>query len=115
MLLEDFNETVRLDPIHLRPCAYLHNCESGLVINAAHYAAHTKQAPSFLKDDAEKLREFIKAHVKYGDSGETSLPTGKLTPLHKTIKPGHKWREPAVIAAEGSGNGKLYARVKLKQ
>lgn len=45
----------------------------------------------------------------------TSLPTGKLTPLHKTIKPGHNWREPAVIAAEGSGNGKLYARVKLKQ
>lgn len=82
MLLEDFNETVRLDPIHLRPCAYLHNCESGLVINAAHYAAHTKQAPSFLKDDAEKLREFIKAHVKYGDSGETMyrIRDGRIQP-----------------------------------
>jgi hypothetical protein len=44
----------------------------------------------------------------------TSLPTGSLTPLHKTIKPDHNWRESAVIAAEGSGDGKVYARVKPK-
>jgi hypothetical protein len=43
-----------------------------------------------------------------------SLPTGRLTPLRKTIKPGHNWRESAVIAAEGSGDGKVYARVKPK-
>ncbi|MFM2221189.1 MAG: hypothetical protein RLZZ553_937 [Verrucomicrobiota bacterium] len=82
MLIEDFNETVRLDPIHLRPCAYLHNCESGSVIHSPFYAAHTKAAPAFLKDDALKLREFIKAHVKYGDKGETMyrIRDGRIRP-----------------------------------
>ncbi|RYD37764.1 MAG: hypothetical protein EOP86_02675 [Verrucomicrobiaceae bacterium] len=45
---------------------------------------------------------------------QVSLPTGPLTPLRKTIKPGHDWLESAVIAAEGSGEGKVYARVKPK-
>jgi hypothetical protein len=82
MLIEDFNETVRQDPIHLRPCAYLHNCDSGSVIHAPFYDAHTKLAPAFLRDDAKKLREFIKAHVKYGDDGETMyrIRDGKLRP-----------------------------------
>lgn len=82
MLIEDFNETVRLDPIHLRPCAYLHNCESASVIHAPFYAEHTKAAPAFLKDDALKLRAFIKAHVKYGDKGETMyrIRDGRIRP-----------------------------------
>jgi DUF2075 family protein len=82
MLIEDFNETVRLDPIHLRPCAYLHNCESSSVIHAPFYAEHTKRAPAFLKEDALKLREFIKAHVKHGDHGETMyrIRDGRIRP-----------------------------------
>lgn len=82
MLIEDFNETVRQDPIHLRPCAYLHNCESRTVIDSPFYASHTKAAPAFLKDDAMKLREFIKAHVKYGDQGETMyrIRDGRIRP-----------------------------------
>lgn len=82
MLIQDFNETVRREPIHLRPCAYLHNCESGKVIQAPFYKAHTEQAPAFLKDDAKKLREFIKDNVKYGDSGETMyrIRDGKISP-----------------------------------
>ena len=82
MLIEDFNETVRRDPIHLRPCAYLHNCASGAVLHAPFYAEHTKLAPAFLRDDAKKLREFIKAHVKYGDDGETMyrIRDGRIRP-----------------------------------
>ena len=82
MLIEDFNETVRQDPIHLRPCAYLHNCASGSVIHAPFYSAHTQLAPAFLRDDANKLREFIKAHVKYGDGGETMyrIRDGRIRP-----------------------------------
>ncbi len=82
VLIEDYNETVRLDPIHLIPCAYLHNCESYDVIHAPFYEAHTRSAPAFLKDDALKLREFIKAHVRYGDSGETMyrIRDGKIRP-----------------------------------
>ncbi len=82
MLIEDFNESVRLDPIHLRPCAYLHNCASGSVLHAPFYAEHVKRAPAFLRDDAKKLREFIKAHVKHGDDGQTMyrIRDGKLRP-----------------------------------
>jgi DUF2075 family protein len=82
MLIEDFNETVRLDPIHLRPCAYLHNCESSSEIHAPFYAEHTKRAPAFLKDDALKLRDFIKSNVKYGDRGETMyrIRDGRIRP-----------------------------------
>ena len=82
MLIEDFNETVREDPIHLRPCAYLHNCESGEVLHAPFYAEHTRLAPAFLRDDAKKLREFIKTHVKHGDDGETMyrIRDGRIRP-----------------------------------
>jgi len=38
-LIEDFNETVRNEPIHLQPCAYLHNCESGTAILDSRYNA----------------------------------------------------------------------------
>jgi len=82
MLIEDFNETVRQDPIHLFPCAYLHNCASDSVIRAPFYDEYTKLAPAFLRGDAEKLREFIKAHVKYGDNGETMyrIRDGRIRP-----------------------------------
>lgn len=82
MLIEDFNETVRHDPIHLQPCAYLHNCASGDAIHAPFYAEHTRLAPAFLRDDAKKLREFIKSHVKHGDDGETMyrIRDGRIRP-----------------------------------
>jgi hypothetical protein len=82
MLIEDFNETVREDPIHLRPCAYLHNCASESVIRAPFYAEHVARAPAFLRDDATKLRDFIKSHVRYGDRGETMyrIRDGRIRP-----------------------------------
>lgn len=67
-LLEDFNEAVRAAPIELRPCAYLHNCESGAHIQHRFYEPYLSKAPAFLRDDAEKLREFIVEHVHYGDN-----------------------------------------------
>jgi DUF2075 family protein len=81
-LIHDFNETVRREPIHLRPCAYLHNCKSTEVIRAPFYAEHTSQAPAFLRDDAQKLRDFIKEHVKHGDQGDTMyrIRDGKISP-----------------------------------
>lgn len=81
-LIEDYNETVRKEPIILNPCAYLHNCESGVAILDPRYEAHTGRAPAFLKHDAKKLRDFIKTHVKYGDSGEAMylMRDGKIRP-----------------------------------
>lgn len=81
-LLEDFNETVQQENIGLQPCAYLHNCTSDDVINAPFYADHTRKAPAFLRKDAQKLAEFIKHYVKFGDSGEVMyrIDKGRIRP-----------------------------------
>jgi len=67
-LIEDYNDTVRKDSIRLLPCAYLHNMKSRDVINDPFYEEHTSRAPVFISPDALKLSEFLKQHVKYGDS-----------------------------------------------
>lgn len=81
-LLEDFNETVQQENIGLQPCAYLHNCISDEVINAPFYADHIRKAPAFLRKDGQKLAEFIKSHVKYGDSCEVMyrIDKGRIRP-----------------------------------
>lgn len=81
-LLMDFSEAVRDHNIALAPCAYLHNCVDGSTINHPFYREHTKKAPAFLRDDAEKLRSFIKEHVKHGDSGKIiyQIRNGKISP-----------------------------------
>ena len=81
-LLQDFNETVRDENIVLRPCAYLHNCEAYDVINHSCYHEHTEKAPSFLKNDTQRLQSFIKQHVKYGDVNNIMyrIDHGKIKP-----------------------------------
>lgn len=81
-LLEDFNETVQEEHIGLQPCAYLHNCISDDVINDPFYEYHTRKAPAFLRKDAQKLAEFIKRYVKYGDSCEVMyrIDQGRIRP-----------------------------------
>jgi DUF2075 family protein len=81
-LMEDFCEPVRERKMSLNPCAYLHNCVHGTTINSPFYAEHTKKAPAFLQKDAEKLRAFIKQHVKHGDSGKIiyEIRDGKISP-----------------------------------
>lgn len=81
-LLEDFNETVQQENIGLQPCAYLHNCISDDVINDPFYKSHTSKAPAFLRKDAHKLTDFIKRHVKYGDSCEVMyrIDQGRIRP-----------------------------------
>lgn len=69
-LIEDYNETVRQEAISLRPCAYLHNLKSGNAINDDFYADHVRRAPVFISPDALKLADFIKSHIKYGDSDD---------------------------------------------
>lgn len=81
-LLEDFNEAVQTENILLKPCTYLHNCISDDVINNNFYDEYTKKAPAFLKKDAKKLTEFIKQHVKYGDTDNIMyrIDNGKIRP-----------------------------------
>ena len=84
-LLEDFNQTVQEEQIGLFPCAYLHNYDDDGVITHPFYSDHIKRAPIFLKPDALKLQQFIKTHVKYGDSTRIMyrIEHGKIKPSKK--------------------------------
>ena len=83
-LLEGFNEAVYDGGVGLNPCAYLHNYQRDGVIDSPHYAAYIEKAPLFLRGSAErnKLRAFIKQHVKHGDDGELlfKIEKGRIRP-----------------------------------
>ncbi len=83
-LLEGFNEAVHEGGLALQPCAYLHNYKPDEVIRHDWYAPYVERAPVFLKGEAEqqKLREFIKRHVKYGDNVDLlyKIENGRIRP-----------------------------------
>lgn len=68
-LLNGFSEAVYEGGMQLQPCAYLHNYVSDNVIANERYQHYIERAPLFLKGEVErnKLRNFIKQFVKYGD------------------------------------------------
>ncbi|NIK06688.1 hypothetical protein FHY11_000154 [Xanthomonas arboricola] len=71
-LLQGFNQAVHEGGVELKPCAYLHNHFRDGTIDDPRYAAYTDKAPLFLRgvEEKRKLREFIRQHVRKGDSGE---------------------------------------------
>jgi len=81
-LLEDFNEAVQEQHISLNPCAYLHNMESEDVIKNPRYQRYLQKAPSFIRSDAERLTEFIKQFICFGDAGRImfEIDNGKIKP-----------------------------------
>jgi uncharacterized protein len=81
-LLEDYNQTVEEDQIKLLPCAYLHNYVMDDVISSDFYKEYIDKAPLFLRDDALKLREFIRTHVRHGDKTKIlyRIDQGKIRP-----------------------------------
>jgi len=83
-LLNQLNETVYTDNIHLAPCAYLHNYIEDDVIKNIFYQPYIERAPVFLKgkDEKEKLKTFIKSFVKYGDKSNLMfrIENGKIKP-----------------------------------
>ncbi len=80
--IKDFNQSIEEKNISLEPCAYLHNYEKDNVIENDFYKFYTEQAPVFYKTDAQKLQDFIKNFVKYGDDKETLylIENGKIRP-----------------------------------
>lgn len=96
-LLEDFNQTVQEDLIQLYPCAYLHNYEPDNIITNEFYSEYTALAPVFLKPDALKLRDFLKAHVKYGDKDQIMYRID-----HGKIKPSKNLADQLVSMLEGN-------------
>ena len=81
-LIEDYNETVRLESISLRPCAYLHNLDSAEAINDPRYTIHTAKAPVFISTDVQKLNAFLKKFVRHGDTADIMyrIEHGKIKP-----------------------------------
>jgi len=82
-LLNSFNQAVYEDKIQLSPCVYLHNyVDDDNVITNAFYKDYIERAPVFFRKDAFRLRDFIKKHVKYGDSSKIMyrIDNGKIRP-----------------------------------
>jgi hypothetical protein len=81
-LLEGFNEAVQEQRITLNPCAYLHNMKSEGVIKNPRYQSYLQKAPSFIRTDAERLTDFIKEFIRYGDAGQVmfEIDNGKIRP-----------------------------------
>ena len=83
-LLEGFNEAVYSGGIKVQPCAYLHNYSRDGEIDDHHYSDYINKAPLFLKgsEDRDRLREFIKKHVKHGDNRALlyELDSGRVRP-----------------------------------
>jgi Uncharacterized conserved protein len=84
-LLEGFNEAVYKRSVALSPCAYLHNyVQDGVIDHPAYYGDYIRKAPLFLKGELERqrLRDFIKRHVTYGDNAELifEIENGRIRP-----------------------------------
>ncbi|WP_422478593.1 DNA/RNA helicase domain-containing protein [Pleomorphochaeta sp. DL1XJH-081] len=73
-LISDFNANVQDIPIHLSPCAYLHNYENSDEqdpLFLPHFKEFIDQAPVFCRGDARKLQQFIKQFIRKGDRKQT--------------------------------------------
>jgi len=81
-LIRDFNTAVQDGDIRLRPCAYLHNCTAGHVVNGTFYKEHTEKAPAFLRADVAALRDFLRHYVRRGDRSRIlyRIDHGRLRP-----------------------------------
>ncbi|RXZ01131.1 DUF2075 domain-containing protein [Fictibacillus sp. S7] len=83
-LIHDFNQNVQDQHILLDPCAYLHNyrkTENDPLMDP-HYADHLEKAPVFAKGEIQKLRDFIKKYVRFGDRNQLiyQIEHGKIRP-----------------------------------
>ncbi|HHX62260.1 MAG TPA: DUF2075 domain-containing protein [Epulopiscium sp.] len=80
----DYNEEIYSNDTQLAPCSFLHNYkeENRAALMDETYSYYIKQAPVFIKGERNKLTEFIKKHVKYGDhrEGIYRLENGKIKP-----------------------------------
>ncbi len=83
-LIEDYNENVQQQNIQLKPCAYLHNYRKreNDPLTDKMYNYYTNLAPVYAKGDVERLRNFIKTHIKYGDKKEIlyQIDQGRIRP-----------------------------------
>ncbi|MGD1823534.1 MAG: DNA/RNA helicase domain-containing protein [Pleomorphochaeta sp.] len=68
-LLKNSNKNIQLNNIKLNPCAYLHNynIKNNDPIIDSKFDNIIERAPIFTITDRDKLKQYIKKHIKYGD------------------------------------------------
>lgn len=83
-LIHDYNQNVQDQYIVLNPCAYLHNYRKpeNDPLTDHHYADHLAKAPIFTKGEIQKLRDFIKKYIRFGDRNNLiyQIEHGKIRP-----------------------------------
>lgn len=83
-LIEDYNENVQEQFIQLKPCTYLHNyrIRDNDPLTDENYAYYLNLAPVYAKGEVEKLRNFIKKYIKFGDQKEIlyQIERGRIRP-----------------------------------
>lgn len=83
-LIRDYNESVQAKEMNLAPCAYLHNYiqQDQDPLTDLIYKEYIEQAPVFTKGEVNKLRDYIKKHIKYGDDKENLylIDNGRIHP-----------------------------------
>lgn len=84
-LIKDYNENAQNEEMEFYPCAYLHNyLDRGVQdpLTDPIYTHYIEQAPVFIKGQAQKLREFIKSYIQYGDNKENlyKIENGRIRP-----------------------------------
>ncbi|MCK5599095.1 DUF2075 domain-containing protein [bacterium] len=87
--LKDFNENVDKGIISPFACAYLHNYSQKTPepLKAPIYCEVVSQAPIYFKEDNEKLEEFLKKYVRYGNGADIlfQIESGKIRPSKKLV------------------------------
>lgn len=66
--LQQFNEYVYENQVDVTSCAYLHNCESGLVVHDLRFSEELQKSPVFIKGDIAGLQETIRERISIGPS-----------------------------------------------
>lgn len=84
-LIKDYNENAQNESMSLYPCAYLHNyLDQGEAdpLTDPVYEYYIEQAPVFVKGQAQKLRDFIKRYIQFGDNKENlyKIENGRIRP-----------------------------------
>lgn len=103
-LIQEFNEVVQQENIHLYPCSYLHNykkTEFNNPILDEWYQEYLNLAPAFLRDDTQELTEFIEKYIKYGDTNNVMYRID-----HGRIKPSKALAD--VVSSMLKGNKEFY-------
>lgn len=107
-LIRDFNDAAHDDQIKIRPCAYLHNMTSDLAVRCEQYAPYLEKAPLFVRDDSQRLQQFLARYIRKGDRKAVLYQIE-----HGTLRPSKSLADQLVSMLDGNQEFKLIDDQKL--